>query len=156
MQEGNLRDHKVIPGDIVNLVNSFEGTRGVTFVFQQTPTIYIIFKANVSISEVALLPTPTSNIIKFQVVYITPDNKPYVDPKTGQVLKLITPDGDRNFTFEHEMITGLKGLNVTLLQTSGGRPSGYRLKVEGCYKPSKFICNLFFLFNFIHLFFFFL
>lgn len=139
MLEENLFDHRVIPTDIVNLANSFEGKSGVTFVFQQTPTIRAIFKSNVSISRVSILTTPTSNIIKFSVTYITSDDKAYVDPKTGKVLTLVTPDNDRNLTIEHEMITDLKGLNVTILQTSGGKPSGYRLKVDGCYKSRKFI-----------------
>jgi len=120
--------------------NGYENTKGVSFLSNK-PTIRAYFNAPASISTVALQPTynkSTTNIIKFGVVFVTMDGKPYVDPVTGKVLTLTTADGDSTLTVQTDLINNLKGVEVTVLKTSGGMPVWFRLKVLGCYKPRKF------------------
>ncbi|CAF0925338.1 unnamed protein product [Rotaria sordida] len=127
------------PDALSDLSEAYEFRRGVSFPLSQTPTIRAYFNAPVSISTVALVPIHKhriSNIIKYSLYYITWDNQPYIDPTTGKVLNLTTADGDLNLTIQHELINNLKGLNLTILKTSGGTPTWFRLKVLGCYKPS--------------------
>ena len=129
------------PDAISDMSNAYENRNGVSFPLSQTPTIRAFFNAPVSISTVALQPvfkTRGSNIIKFSLFYVTLDNKPYIDPATGKVLTFTTADGDSSLTIQHDLINNLKGLNLTILQTSGGKPTWFRLKVLGCYKPSMF------------------
>ena len=139
MQPENMLDYSS-PDVMSDLSSAYENKNGVSFPFKQTPTIRAYFNAPVAISTVALQPTfktRTTNIIKFSVFYVTLDNKPYVDPKTGQVLTFTSKDGDDSLTIQHDMINNLKGLNLTILKTSEGTPTSFRLKVLGCYKPSK-------------------
>lgn len=140
MQPENMLEYSS-PDATSDLTNAFENRNGVSFPMSQTPTVRAFFNAPVSISTVALQPvykTRASNIIKFSVYYVTQDNKPYIDPATGKVLTFTTEDRDTSLTIQHDLINNLKGLNVTILQTSGGRPTWFRLKVLGCYKPSMF------------------
>ena len=140
MQPENVADYQAA-NDLVDLSKAYENRRGVSFVLQQNPTIRAYFRNNVSISTVALQPTyekDTTNIIKFRVFYVTWDDKPYVDPRTGKVLTYTSADGDPTLTIQHEIIPDLKGLNVTILATSGGLPKFFRLMVLGCYKQSLF------------------
>ena len=133
------------PDTLSDLSNAYEDRKGVSFPLSQMPTIRAYFNAPVSISAVALQPTyqtRTTNIIKYSFYYVTLDNKPYIDPRTGEVLTLTTPDGDRSLTIQHDLINNLKGLNMTILQTNGGRPTWFRLKVLGCYKRSKLFTNI--------------
>ena len=132
------------PDATSDLTNAYENLNGVSFPMSQTPTVRAFFNAPVSISTVALQPfykTRASNIIKFSVFYVTLDNKPYIDPATGKVLTFTSKDGDTSLTIQHDLIHNLKGVNVTILQTSGGRPTWFRLKVLGCYTPSMFRKN---------------
>lgn len=138
MQPENVAEYQA-PNDLVDLSNAYENRPGVSFILRQNPSIRAYFKNNVSISTVALQPTfrnRTTNIIKFSVFYVTLDDKPYVDPKTGKVLTYTTADGDQSLTIQHEIIPNLKGLNITILETSGGLPKFFRLMVLGCYKSS--------------------
>jgi len=142
MQPENVAEYQTYPNDLVELSNAYENKPGVSFQILQNPTIRAYFKANVSISTVALQPTyngRTTNIVKFSVYYVTSDNKPYIDSKTGKTLIFTTADGDQSLTIQHDIIPDLKGLNLTILKTTGGRPTYFRLKVLGCYKPSKLI-----------------
>jgi hypothetical protein len=66
---------------------------------------------------------------------VTSDGKQYMDPKTGLPL-IYTGDLRSDLTVQHDIINNLLGLNLTILQTSGGTPTFFRLKVLGCYKPS--------------------
>ncbi|CAF4894723.1 unnamed protein product [Rotaria sp. Silwood1] len=137
MQPENMAEY-YSPDALSDLSNAYENRNGVSFPLSQTPTIRAYFNAPVSISTVALQPTfktRTTNIIKYSVYYITLDNTPYIDPTTGKVLTLTTSDGDSSLTIQHDLINNLKGLNLTILQTNGGRPTWFRLKVLGCYKP---------------------
>jgi hypothetical protein len=134
MQPENVADYQA-PGDIVELSKAYENRPGVTFVLLKNPKIRAYFKDNVSISTVALQPTynnRTTNIVKFNVSFVTSDNQPYLDSKTGQVLVLTNPDS--SLTIQHDMIPNLKGLNLTIVQTTGGNPTYFRLMVLGCYK----------------------
>jgi hypothetical protein len=146
----NLAEYQAIPNDLVDLSNSFVNKSGVSFLFQQTPSIYASFiSSNVTISNITLQPTyngKTTNIRQFSVNYITPDNKQYVNPKTGEVVRFTSPD-DGTLSIQHPMISGLKGFNLTILKTTAGKPTYFRVGVYGCYKQSKFISNrLFFLY----------
>jgi hypothetical protein len=128
------------PDAIPDLSYAYENKKGVSFPFKSFPTVRAYFNAPVAISTVALQPTfdnRTTNIIKFSVFYVTLDNKPYLDPKTGNVLNFTSKDGDKTLTIQHDIINDLKGLNLTVLQTNGGIPNAFRLTVLGCYKPSK-------------------
>lgn len=129
------------PHAIQDLSNAYENKKGVSFPLVQKPSIRAYFNGHASISTVALQAAHNglaTNIIKFTVFYITWNNdEPYVDPKTGKVLKYTTADGDTSLTIQHDMIPNLKGLNITIEETSGGRPTWFRLKVLGCYKPSN-------------------
>lgn len=140
MQPENVAEYQA-PNDLVDLSNAYENRPGVSFILQQNPRIRAYFRNNVSISTVALQPAfrnRTTNIIKFQVSYVTWDNKPYVDPRTGNVVTYTSADGDPTLTIQHEIIPDLKGLNLTILSTSGGLPRFFRLMVLGCYKQSLF------------------
>jgi len=143
MQPSNLADYQAIPNDLVDLSNSFENHPGVSFILLQNPTLRVLFNSNVSISTIALQPTyngRTTNIIKFSVNYTRSDNKPYIDSKTGQILTFTTADGDQSLTIQHDIIPDLKGLNLTILQTTNGeKPKYFRLMVLGCFKSSQFI-----------------
>ncbi|CAF4275432.1 unnamed protein product, partial [Rotaria sp. Silwood2] len=137
MQPENMAEY-YSPDALSDLSNAYENRNGVSFPLSQTPTIRAYFNAPVSISTVALQPTyktRTSNIIKYSLYYITWDNTPYIDPTTGKVLTFTTSDEDTSLTIQHDMINNLKGFNLTILQTNGGRPTWFRLKVLGCYKP---------------------
>lgn len=128
--------------DAVDLSYAYENQNGTSFRFLQTPTIHAYFTAPVAISTVALQPTyngRTTNILKFSLYYLKWDGTPYTDPNTGKPLTFTTPDGDTSLTIQHDLIPDLKGLNMTILQTSGVVPTWFRLKVLGCYKSSKFI-----------------
>jgi hypothetical protein len=128
------------PDTMQDMSSGYENKNGITFVFSQKPTIRAYFNAPVAITTVDLQTSyngRATNIIKFSVFYVTLDGKPYLDPKTGAVMTFTTADGDTSLTIQHDMINNLKGLNVTILETSGGKPSGFRLRVLGCYRPSK-------------------
>jgi hypothetical protein len=148
MQPYNLAEYQPIPNDLVDLSNSFENKPGVSFILLQNPTIRAIFNSNVSISTIALQPTynsRTTNIIKFSVNYTTSDNKPYIDPKTGKILTFTTADGDQSLTIQHDIIPDLKGFNLTIHKTTGGKPTYFRLKVLGCYKSGHLIFKFVFM-----------
>lgn len=150
MQPENVADYQA-PNDLVDLSKAYENKRGVNFALQQNPTIRAYFRNNVSISTVALQPTfenRTTNILKFRVFYVTWDDKPYVDPRTGNVLTYTSADGDPTLTIQHDIIPDLKGLNLTILETSGGLPRFFRLMVLGCFKGSLFILFAFHRFHF--------
>jgi hypothetical protein len=140
MQPQNVADYQA-PNDLVDLSNAYENRTGVSFILLQNPTIRAYFKSNVSISTVALQPTynnRTTNIVKFSVFFITSDNQPYVDSTTGKVLVLTNESP--NLTIQHDIIPDLKGLNLTILQTTNGeKPKYFRLMVLGCFKSSQFI-----------------
>ena len=143
LQPENMLDYSS-PDVMSDLSNAYENRRGVSFPGKQTPTIRAYFNAPVAITTVALQPifrTFTTNIIKFSVYYVTLDDKPYVDPKTRKILTFTSTDGDESLTIQHDMINNLKGLNVTILGTSGSTPTWFRLKVLGCYKPSKSVMD---------------
>lgn len=128
------------PHALQDLSQAYENKNGVSFPLVQKPSIRAYFNAPVAISTVALQPTfndRTTNIVKFTIFYVTQDDTPYVDPKTGKVLTLTTADGDTSLTIQHDIIDNLKGINITIDETSGGRPTWFRLKVLGCYKPRK-------------------
>jgi hypothetical protein len=123
-----------------DLSRSYEFQPGTSFPLTQNPLIRVLFDTPVSISTVALEPSyknRTTNIIKFSYYYVTSDGKQYTDPKTGLPL-IYTGDLPSNLTVQHDIINNLLGLNLTILQTSGGTPTFFRLKVLGCYKPSMF------------------
>ena len=146
MQPENIAEYQA-PNDLVDLSSAYENRPGVSFILQQNPSIRVYFKNNVSISTVALQPTfrnRTTNIIKFSVFYVTWDNKPYVDPKTGRVLTFTTTDGDQSLTIQHEIIPDLKGFNLTILGTSEELPRFFRLMVLGCYKSSSLTFSVLF------------
>jgi hypothetical protein len=156
MQPSNLADYQAIPNDLVDLSKSFENKTGVSFMLLQNPTLRVLFNSNVSISTIALQPTYnnlTTNIIKFSVNHITTDNKPYTDPKTGQIVTFTTADGDQSLTIQHDIIPDLKGFNLTILQTTGGKPKYFRLKVLGCYKSGHLISKFIFIQYLIWIFF---
>ena len=129
------------PHAVQDLTKAYENKAGVSFPLVQKPSIRAYFDGLASISTVALQPTYaglTTNIVKFTVFYVTWNNdEPYVDPKTGKVLKFTTADGDTSLTIQHDIIPNLKGLNITIEETSGGRPTWFRLKVLGCYRKSQ-------------------
>lgn len=139
MQPENMAEY-YSPDALSDLSNAYENRNGVSFPLSQTPMIRAYFNAPVSISAVALQPSyknRETNIIKYSLYYVTLDDKPYIDPATGEILRLTTSDGDTSLTIQHDLINNLKGLVLTINQTSGGRPSWFRLKVLGCYKPSE-------------------
>ncbi len=120
---------------------AYENQTGVSFTLSPTPTVRAEFNSPVSISTVALQRTyenRTSNIRKFNVSFITMDDKPYLDPVTGKLVTWTTTDDDDSLTVQHDLIDNLKGLNLTVMETTGGFPTWFRLKVLGCYKPRKF------------------
>jgi len=135
LQPGNMMDFSS-PHAIQDLTKAYENMKGVSFPLAQKPIIQAYFNDPVSISTVALQPTYdglTTNIIKFSVIFITlKGDEPYIDPKTGKILKLTTADGDTSLTIQHDIIPNLKGIKVTVEETSGGRPTWFRLKVLGC------------------------
>ncbi|CAF4215767.1 unnamed protein product, partial [Rotaria magnacalcarata] len=138
LQPENMAEY-YSPDALSDLSDAYENRNGVSFPLSQTPTIIAYFNAPVSITTVTLQPTyknRTSNIIKYGLYYITWDDKPYIDPTTGKILTLTTSDGDKPLTIQHNLISNLKGLNLTILQTNGGTPTWFRLEVLGCYKPS--------------------
>ena len=130
------------PHAIQDLTKAYENMKGVSFPLAQKPIIQAYFNDPVSISTVALQPTYdglTTNIIKFSVIFITlKGDEPYIDPKTGKILKLTTADGDTSLTIQHDIIPNLKGIKVTVEETSGGRPTWFRLKVLGCINMRKY------------------
>ena len=136
LQPENMADYQAI-GDIVTLENAYENKKGTSFVLLQNPVIRAYFKSNVSISTVALQQTynnKASNILKYSLNYVTLDGNPYTDPQTGQI---VTYTSDANLVIQHDIIPNLKGLNLTILQTSGGTPTFFRLMVLGCYKSTE-------------------
>ena len=136
LQPENMADYQAI-GDIVTLENAYENKKGTSFVLLQNPVIRAYFKSNVSISTVALQQTynnKVSNILKYSLNYVTLDGNPYTDPQTGQI---VTYTSDANLVIQHDIIPNLKGLNLTILQTSGGIPTFFRLMVLGCYKSTE-------------------
>ena len=128
------------PDVLQDLSSAYENKNGVSFPLSQRPTVRAYFNAPVAITTVDLqisFKNRATNIIKFSVFYVTLEGKPYVDPKTGAVQTFTTADKDTTLTIQHDFINNLKGLNLTILETSGGRPTWFRLRVLGCYKPSK-------------------
>ena len=147
MLEENMEEY-YSPNILRDLSKAYENRAGVTFNTER-PTVRAYFKGTVSISTVALQATyneKTTNIAKFSLYYLNADGTPYLDPLTGKVL---TYTSDSSLAIQHDIIPNLKGLNLTVLQTTGGLPSYFRLKVLGCFKAGKvfLLCHV----NFNHL-----
>ncbi|CAF1225499.1 unnamed protein product, partial [Adineta ricciae] len=135
MLEENMEEY-YSPNILRDLSKAYENRTGVTFITQH-PTVRAYFKGTVSISTVALQATyneKTTNIAKFSLYYLNADGTPYVDPTTGKVL---TYTSDSSLAIQHDIIPNLKGLNLTVLETTGGLPSYFRLKVLGCFKATN-------------------
>lgn len=123
-----------------DLSYAFENMLGASFPFSRTPNIRVYFNAPVSITTVKLQPTfknRTTNVAKYNITYINLDGTPYVDPKSGNILKFISTATDSTLPIQHEFVHNVKGFNLTILETNGGMPAWFRLLVLGCHKPSK-------------------
>jgi hypothetical protein len=139
LQPENMLDY-YSPDTLSDFSQAYENKKGVSLSLKQIASVRAYFSAPVAISTVSLQPVygnRATNIVKFSVFYITLDDKPYINPKTGKLLNYTTNNNDNSLTIPHDMINNLKGLNLTILETSGGRPSWFRLRILGCYKSSK-------------------
>jgi len=106
---------------------------------------YIInfnFNNEICVSEVLVQRTApnkhNSNVAKIAISYTT-NNGSYVLASDGEKLVLQSPDNDPTIQ-EQTLRCNIQGIQLTILNTTDQKPPYFvRVKVIGCYQPSKTI-----------------